>query len=177
MQHFFEYIDTLNSTYEAFLCDASKINFPIRPHWHYFMEMLYMLEGAGRVECNGENYVVEAGDMIIFYPESVHAIYTIADRPLKYGVIKFDVNKLYTENSYAPKLRIILESAAKSREAGIFFKEDQLKGLEVKEIFEECRRELKRRNYGYDVIVHNQICFLLVHYISCYRNDYNHTTY
>ncbi|MCI8615153.1 AraC family transcriptional regulator [Parablautia intestinalis] len=171
MQHFFEYIDTLNSTYEAFLCDASKINFPIRPHWHYFMEMLYMLEGAGRVECNGENYVVEAGDMIIFYPESVHAIYTIADRPLKYGVIKFDVNKLYTENSYAPKLRIILESAAKSREAGIFFKEDQLKGLEVKEIFEECRRELKRRNYGYDVIVHNQICFLLVHLIRLWREN------
>ncbi|NBJ94205.1 AraC family transcriptional regulator [Parablautia muri] len=171
MQHFFEYIDTLNSPYEAFLCDASVMDFPIRPHWHYFMEMIYILEGTSRVECNGENYIVEAGNIIIFHPESVHAIYAASDGPLKYEVIKFDVNKLYTENSYAPKLRIILESAAKSERADIFFQGEQLKGLGVKEIFEECRRELEQRNYGYDIIVHNRICFLLVHLIRLWREN------
>ena len=135
------------------------------------MEMLYMLEGAGRVECNGENYVVEAGDMIIFYPESVHAIYTIADRPLKYGVIKFDVNKLYTENSYAPRLRVILESASKSAEADICFREEMISSLQVKDILEECRRELWEKNYGYDIIVHNKICYLLMHLIRIWREN------
>ncbi len=169
MQHFFEYIDTLNSPYEAFLCDTSAMEFPIRPHFHYFMEMIYMLEGVSRVECDGENYIVEPGDLILFHPESVHAIYTATGGQLKYGVIKFDVNKLYTENSYAPKLRTILEGAAKSEKADIFFKKAQLQGFGVEEIFEACRRELKYRNYGYDIIVHNQICFLLVYLIRLWR--------
>lgn len=169
MQYLFEYHDTLKSPYEAFLYDTSDMPFPIRPHWHYFMEIIYMLEGTGLMECNGKTYVVEEGDLILFHPESVHAIYTATNFPLKYGVLKFDVNKLYTENSYAPKLRVILESANKSSEADIFFKEDQIRDLPVKKIFEECRIELQNQNYGYDIVVHNQICYLLVQLIRIWR--------
>ena len=162
MQYLFEYCDTLESPYEAFLYDTATMPFPIRPHWHYFMEIIYMLEGTGIVECNGKSYVVDEGDMVVFHPECVHAIYTTTNYPFKYEVIKFDVNKLYTENSYAPKLRVILESASKSEDAEAFFKEEQLRDLPIREIFEECRRELAGQNYGYDIIVHNKLCYLLV---------------
>ena len=54
MQYLFEYCDTLESPYEAFLYDTSNMAFPIRPHWHYFMEIVYMLEGTGLVECDGK---------------------------------------------------------------------------------------------------------------------------
>lgn len=50
MQYLFEYCDTMESPYEAFLYDTSYMAFPIRPHWHYFMEIIYMLEGTGLVE-------------------------------------------------------------------------------------------------------------------------------
>lgn len=169
MQYLFEYCDTMESPYEAFLYDTSYMAFPIRPHWHYFMEIIYMLEGTGLVECNGKSYVVEAGDMILFHPETVHAIYTATNMPLKYEGIKFDVNKLYTENSYAPRLRVILKSAEKSEEANICFKEEVIRDLRVKEIFEECRSELWNKNYGYDIIVHNKICYLLMHLIRIWR--------
>ena len=78
----------------------------------------------------------------------------------KYEVIKFDVNKLYTENSFAPKLRVILESAKKCKVADICFKEEILRGIPVFDMFDECRKELELRNYGYDIIVHNKICYL-----------------
>lgn len=169
MQYLFEYCDSIESPYEAFLYDASYMTFPIRPHWHYFMEIIYMLEGTGFVECNGRNYVVEASDMILFHPETVHAIYAATNIPLKYEGIKFDVNKLYTENSYAPRLRVILESAEKSAEADICLKEEVIRDLHVKEIFEECRNELWDKNYGYDIIVHNKICYLLMHLIRIWR--------
>ncbi|MDO4302982.1 MAG: AraC family transcriptional regulator [Bacillota bacterium] len=169
MQYLFEYCDTLDSPYEAFLYDTTTMPFPIRPHWHYFMEIIYMMEGTGLVECNGKTYVVEEGDMILFHPESVHAIYTATNLPLKYEGIKFDINKLYTENSYAPKLRVIMESASKSSNADIFFKEEQLRTLPVKDMLEECRRELENKNYGYDIIVHNKICYLLVCLIRIWR--------
>lgn len=171
MQYLFEYCDTLESPYEAFLYDTSNMAFPIRPHWHYFMEIVYMLEGTGLVECDGKSYVVEAGDMILFAPESIHAIYTATNIPLKFEGIKFDVNKLYTENSYAPRLRVILESASKSAEADICFKEEMISSLQVKDILEECRRELWEKNYGYDIIVHNKICYLLMHLIRIWREN------
>ena len=171
MQYLFEYHDTLDSPYEAFLYDTVTMPFPVRPHWHYFMEIIYMLEGTGLIECDGQSFAVEEGDMILFHPESVHAIYTATNFHLKYAVIKFDVNKLYTENSYAPKLRVILESANKSKEAGIFFKEETIKDIPVKEIFDECRLELENQNYGYDIVVHNKICYLLVQLIRIWREN------
>lgn len=169
MQYLFEYCDTIESPYEAFLYDTSYMAFPIRPHWHYFMEIIYMLEGTGLIECNGKSYVVEAGDMILFHPEMVHAIYTATNVPLRYEGLKFDVNKLYTENSYAPHLRVILESAKKCEEADICFREEVIRDLHVKNIFEECRNELWNKDYGYDVIVHNKICYLLMHLIRIWR--------
>ena len=171
MQYLFEYCDTLDCPYEAFLYDTAAMPFPVRPHWHYFMEIIYMLEGTGLVECDGKSYVVEPGDMILFHPEAVHAIYTAADMPLKYEGIKFDVSRLYTENNYAPKLRVILENASKSNHADIFFKEKQIRDLMVRNILEECREELWNKNYGYDILVHNKICYLLVQMIRIWREQ------
>ncbi|MCM1127227.1 MAG: AraC family transcriptional regulator [Lachnospiraceae bacterium] len=171
MQYLFEYCDTLESPYEAFSYDTSCMPFPVRPHWHYFMEIIYMLEGTGLVECDGKSYVVEPGDMILFHPETVHAIYTATNFPLKYEGIKFDVNKLYTENSYAPRLRVILENAKKSAEVNICFKEETIRDLHIKDILEECSRELWGKNYGYDIIVHNKICYLLMHLIRIWRAE------
>ena len=171
MQYLFEYSDTLNSPYEAFLYDTSIMGFPIRPHWHYFMEIIYMKEGTGLIECDGKSYVVEPGDMILFHPEAVHSIYTATNVLLKYSVLKFDINKLYTENSYAPKIRAILSSARKNEAASIYFKEEEIEDIAVEDIFEECRKELDKRDYGYDIVVHNKICYLLVRLIRKWREN------
>ena len=116
MQYLFEYSDKLKSPYEAFFYDTSCMPFPIRSHWHYFMEMILMVEGTGLIDCNGRTYVVEPGDLMIFPPEALHAVYTATNFDLKYEVIKFDISKLYTENSYSPELKMILESINKSPE-------------------------------------------------------------
>lgn len=170
MQYLFEYNDTLNSPYEAFLFNTSVVKFPVRPHWHYFMEIIYMREGTGFIECDGSSYIVEPGDLILFHPEAVHAIYPAADSPMKYEVLKFDVNRLYTENSYAPKLRIILGNA-RGMKMPICFKEEDIRHIPASELFEECRTELENKNYGYDMIVHNKICYLLVQLIRIWKES------
>ena len=103
-----------------------------------------MVEGTGLIESNGKSYVLSAGDMILFHPKDVHAIYSATNVSLKYEVMKFDVNKLYTENNYAPKLKVILNKASKDSLASAFFKEEAIRELKVKETFEICREELER---------------------------------
>lgn len=179
MQYLLEHSDTLTSPYEAFSYDAATMNHPIRPHFHYFMEIIYMVEGTGLMECDGDSYVMKAGDMILFLPRTVHAIYSVDGRTLKYDVIKFDVNRLYMENSYAPKIPVILNSVNKSRNASIYFKEEEIRHIPVAEIFWDCCKELEHKNYGYDVIVHNKICSLLMYLIRLWVEngfDTNATT-
>lgn len=95
MKPYFEYSDKLNKPYEAFLFDAQTSEmFPILPHWHYFVEILYMVEGKAYVEAGEENYVLEPGDLIVFYPQMAHAIYSAGQLPIRYYVLKF-VNAPY----------------------------------------------------------------------------------
>ena len=55
MKPYFEYSDTLNSPYEAFIFEAEHSEiFPVRSHWHYFMEILYLIEGQAYVEAGKE---------------------------------------------------------------------------------------------------------------------------
>ncbi len=169
MQHLFEYSDTLNSPYETFLFDTTVTPFPVRPHWHYFMEIIYMYEGTGLIECNGNSYKVSEGDLIVFHPEAIHSIYAEKNMPLKFEVLKFDVNKLYTENIYTPKIRVLLYSASKNQNIPIFFSKDEIDHIQAKKIFDECRKELTEKDYGYDIIVHDKICNLMVHLIRIWR--------
>ena len=84
MKPYFECLDKLNKPYEAFLFDAQTSEmFPIFPHWHYFVEILYMVEGKAYVEAGEENYVLEPGDLIVFYPQMAHAIYSTGQLPIR----------------------------------------------------------------------------------------------
>lgn len=42
MRNLFEYTDGLNHPMEAFFHITNDHNFPILPHWHYFIEIIYL---------------------------------------------------------------------------------------------------------------------------------------
>lgn len=75
MYNLFEPGDLLNSPYEAILFDTAKHSFPIRAHWHHYMEIILMEEGAAIVECDENKYCLRPGDMAALPPKSIHAIY------------------------------------------------------------------------------------------------------
>lgn len=45
MNNLYEYIDPIISPYEAFCFDSDATGLPIPAHWHYYVELLYLLEG------------------------------------------------------------------------------------------------------------------------------------
>ena len=113
MKPYFECSDKLNKPYEAFLFDAQTSEmFPILPHWHYFVEILYMVEGKAYVEAGEENYVLEPGDLIVFYPQMAHAIYSAGQLPIRYYVLKFDPVHLNISGSALPPISSLITMAA-----------------------------------------------------------------
>ena len=113
MHYLFEKSDSLNTPIECFIFDTTKENFPVRPHWHYFYEIIYMLEGCAEMHCDGKSYILNKGDLIIFHSKSIHSIFASEPGRIKYAVLKFDINKFSTSSDYAPKLRNIFRYANK----------------------------------------------------------------
>lgn len=74
MDQYFEYSDRLNAPLEAFTHLSSSENFPILPHWHYFIEIIYLLEGHALVTCDDHVYALHPGDLIYFPPQHLHTI-------------------------------------------------------------------------------------------------------
>ncbi|MBO5209023.1 MAG: AraC family transcriptional regulator [Lachnospiraceae bacterium] len=171
MNYLYESADILNSPYEAFLFDTACEIFPIKPHWHYFVEIIYMIEGTSFVESNQKEYYVSEGDLILFHARDVHAIYAASSNPLKYLVLKFDINRLSINSSYTPKLSAILQFARKSEQADIVFPAHRLQNLPIRERFETCIREIDTKDYGYDVRIHGEISSLLIEMIRIWQAD------
>lgn len=161
MYYLFEESDSLNTPIECFIFDAAHEQFPVRPHWHYFAEIIYILDGTAEMHSGEDVFVLSVGDMIVFHPHTVHSIYSLSGARLQYAVLKFDISKLSITASYLPKLRSIFRSAAE-KNLQICFYSEELTDVDCKNLFENCINEINTGKYGYDIIVRAKICTLLM---------------
>ncbi|MBP5625175.1 MAG: AraC family transcriptional regulator [Lachnospiraceae bacterium] len=172
MNSLFEYTDTLNAPYEAFLFDASKNVFPVRAHWHYFVEIMYMLEGNAIVTCDSETFNLGPDDVFIFPPSSVHSIYTSSYGPLKFYGIKFDINQLessiHSSETGNVRFSMSFPTGMPKKEEFLQISLSEKSDTErerVKAIFEGCLKELNERNFGFYSITRSYICELLIYFL------------
>ena len=56
MNQLFEYGDIINRPIECFYFISEKNKFPVRAHWHYYMEVLYMQEGIATIVADNITY-------------------------------------------------------------------------------------------------------------------------
>lgn len=162
MSQLYEHIDTLNSPYEAFLVDSRNINDPPRPHWHYYAELLYVVEGDVRVDCNERSTVMHVGDFAFLHAQAIHNVVPDASAHYRYGVIKFDLSRLTGSRNFTPNLRAVAEQARRSEKASILFPAETIDGALFSRVFETCISELANRRYGSDLMVYASLCELMV---------------
>ena len=160
MYYLFEKQDRLNDPIECFYFDSAKELFPVRPHWHYFAEIIFMLRGSAEMVCDGENHTVSEGDLMVFPPSSVHSIYSAEGFAPMYAVLKFDLSLFPSYSSYAPSLTNIFRFA-RSEHMKVHFKGQDIGSLDCERVFRECIEEKNSYRYGYDVILRSLIYRLL----------------
>ncbi len=170
MHYLFESADILNTPIECFYYDPANQPFPIRMHWHYFMEIIYILEGTAEIRADDKSYLLGTGDMILFHPESVHGIFAADGYPLRYAGMKFDINTLTMTSTYTPKLRSIFKSA-KKRGMDIVFRRDEADSEEIERIFITCIDEMQQGRYGSDLIARARIYELLTRLLRYWQSQ------
>lgn len=169
MNYLFEAPNALNAPYEGFIFDANKECFPIKPHWHYFMELIYILEGTAFIECDGESYILSPGECILFPPQAVHAIYASTHEMPIYTVIKFDMSRLSNEHSYSPPIESILAASRTAKNVTLHFSPKQLSSIDLKMLFHTLVTEITQKDYGYDIHVQSLLWTLFINIFRYWR--------
>lgn len=160
MQNLYEQSDMLNEPIECFRFDAKNEVFPVKAHWHYFAEMIYMRSGRAIMTANGKSDLVSAGDLMIFPPSAVHMITAPEGELPVYEGLKFDLSKFPSRSSYSPSPNSIFRYAY---EAGmpLSIRGNYADQMECSSIFADCIAESKSRRYGYDLMLRAQIYRLI----------------
>lgn len=161
MHYLFEQSDSLNNPVECFVFDAAEEQFPVRPHWHYFAEFIYMLEGSAEMNTGTDSYILNPGEMMIFHPSSVHSIYAVDMSMPKYAVLKLDISQFTQAPPYTPKFRALFKQAERYG-ADVFFDTDTAERMECERVFLQCAEEMLQNRYGRDLIVRADIYTLLM---------------
>ncbi|WP_044973702.1 AraC family transcriptional regulator [Ruminococcus sp. HUN007] len=160
MHSLFEKQDSLNAPVETFVYDTDKMPFPVKPHWHYFAEFLYILDGSAEITCDERTYTVGKNEFIILFPSAVHSISHSSEELKLFTGIKFDTAKFPGTSSYTPSVSSIFRYAAQAQ-VQIHFSAAESERFHCREIFTDCLDESTGYRYGSDVIQRAQIYRLI----------------
>lgn len=162
MNYLYEQEDLLNSPIEAFYYDTATQPFPIESHWHYYAETIYIFEGNAWITCNGKSHVLNAGELIFLPPQAMHSIFTTTDRPLRYGVLKFDPNRINLSGEYLPKVNALFRSITKEPDFPLTFSNEDFPEFSLHDFFIHCMKEMEEKRYGYDCYLFSGISLLIL---------------
>lgn len=171
MNNLYEYIDPITSPYEAFCFDSVSYKSPIPAHWHYYVELLYILEGRVRLSIDNKVRVCLQGTVIFFPPKCVHAIdvYELSEH-VRYYVIKFDPGSL----PYGKTDDLNLRSSLHGINTDVYpccFEPEKAGAMKLRDLFEEVLEEYKAKDYAGTVILTADICKIMGKLLRCWQKD------
>ncbi len=177
MNKLYEYLDTVHSPYEAFVMETASSFFPVRKHWHYFIELLYVKKGQIEAVCDGKWYSLHVGDLLVCHSQAIHEFLPSRDPatgeiiPGQYLVIQCDLNALNTNSNYVPKFRYIFQAARQMSECKVVLSREDMQDIDVEPLFWACIRERHTRDYGFTVLLNGFISDLLIQIIRVWRRN------
>ena len=173
----FEYNDILNSPVEAFYCSDSSFQLPVRLHWHYFVEMLYVEEGCINVSFNNLTFTLNEGEMIIIPPQTVHSVFQDTPSHYNYVCIKFNARRIQFMDSYIPDASSLLSYIAQLSNPHCIFNDSDFEGNLLRNFFDRMVSEVNHKEYGFYTFIYNSITSLFLQMIRIWYKsgiDFNH---
>lgn len=157
--------------FHSFITDSKGNNFVVDPHWHYYIELLYILEGNASVILGNERFFVSYGDFVIINSREVHSITCKKGIPTRYIVIKFDVDILYSSAKSAFEAKYILPFTMTQQNYKKVFHRQEIKETSLKSLTEEIYEEYINKNYGYELAVRINIGTLFLWFIRKWESE------
>ena len=126
-------------------------------HWHYYIEILYMIEGDARAVLGGEEYAFRTGDMVLINGREVHAVFGEPDAVIRYIVLKFDPALLYTTDRTLFESKYVLPFTMNVSNHQKVCQASELMGSPIPELLPNIFREFQDKQYGFELAVRTDI--------------------
>jgi AraC-like DNA-binding protein len=126
-------------------------------HWHYYIEILYMIEGRARAVLGGEGYDFCTGDMVLINGREVHAVFAESDALVRYIVLKFDPAILYTTDRTLFESKYILPFTMNVSNHQKVFPSAELAASPVPDLLPAIHREFLEKGYGFELAIRTDI--------------------
>lgn len=171
MNNLYEYIDPIRSPYEAFCCDSAASRLPVPAHWHYYVELLYILEGNVRVTIDHAVKEAVPGSVVLFPPRCVHAIgFSDSRERLRYYVVKFDPEILLNSPKNGVDLKTLLQNINVAV-CPCCFAPAQGGEKDLLPLFAEIVREYEEKAYAYAAILGADLCRIMAELVRRLYED------
>ncbi|WMJ87144.1 AraC family transcriptional regulator [Anaerocolumna sp. MB42-C2] len=157
--------------FHTFIANTGGHKFIVDPHWHYYIELLYFLEGSAVIILGNERNQVSAGDFIIVNSREVHSINSYEGVNTRYIVIKFDVDILYSSAKSVFEAKYILPFTMSQHNYKKVFKENEIKNTPLKILVSEIYEEYRSKKYGYELAVRINIGTLFLWSIRKWESE------
>lgn len=126
-------------------------------HWHYYIEILYMIEGDARAILGGEENAFRTGDMVLINGREVHAVFCEPDAVIRYIVLKFDPALLYTTDRTLFESKYVLPFTMNVSNHQKVFSAAELVVSPVSDLLPNIFREFQDKQYGFELAIRTDI--------------------
>ncbi len=172
MPNLFEYADLLDHQYECFTEDHST-RYEVGLHWHYFMEIMYIMEGEIYVHVGNREYTAKPGDLVVLLPSVLHSISTASTKTV-YSVIKFSPGNASSEMPYGSvgwKESALLSLASSSRNIRAHFPAEMVKETRISLLIEHAQTEMDTKKTGYLSAIRSLLQIVLIELIRIWQQE------
>ena len=171
MNEMHESINLLDGPYDIFIQTTTTDVFPIRAHWHYFFEILYVQAGQITVDYHHDSYLVKKGEFILIHPKTIHCIYKDNTLDATYLVIKFDDKQLNTNSTPHVKLTSLFRYIQSLSQFKTHFDANFVANNHLIALFTNLLVEYTTKLEGYDVMIQSQLQQLFILILRHYKQD------
>ncbi|MBP3753494.1 MAG: helix-turn-helix transcriptional regulator [Lachnospiraceae bacterium] len=168
----FEYSDVLDHKYECFTGNYPE-GYHIGLHWHYFMEILLMIEGEMEMQIGNSEITAKAGEVIVLLPSVMHSLKIVSENAKYYG-IKF---KPGNQHEQQPGREMkwtelsLFKMAVTDKNVRAHFPVSMVKKTDIKQMMNLAIKEMQVQDSGYISAVSAAVHIILTDIIRIWQKE------
>ena len=166
----FEYSDILNTPVEVFYCSNDVLSLPVRSHWHFFVELIYVQKGNITMMVDNREFNLTVGDMILVPPRCMHSIRQDSAEPFKYACLKFNSRRIQYLDNYMPDLQAVFNYVSKTGSTPFVFQCRTLGMPNFDVFFITLMYEMSEKHFGYITYIYSSISCLMLRILRYWNN-------
>lgn len=139
---------------------------PLYYHWHPHAELLQIIDGRANFQVNGEQILLEPGDLIFFKPNVLHGSHDCFGEYLRFRAVVFDSAFLVGTSGDIISQKYLHTLFSSRRENYIYVKPYTVCSDQLELDMEKTFRHMKRQEEGYEILIKSLLYEMMYYFYS-----------